>query len=206
MVCGIYMIKNKETGQIYIGQSKNVKSRYRGHKSSLKNNCHTNDHLQKSWNKYGESNFIFKIIENTDEQRLNERERFWIENYCSNNKELGFNKDNGGNQYKIVSEETKMRISENHADVSGTNNPFYNKKHSQESIDKFRNHPNYIAYMDSIRGENHKGAKLTEKEVVEIKLMLRDGHSLTSLAKQFKVSISAIAHIKQNRNWSHVVI
>ena len=30
MTCGIYMIKNKKTGQIYIGQSVNIEKRYRG--------------------------------------------------------------------------------------------------------------------------------------------------------------------------------
>lgn len=206
MICGIYMIKNKITKQIYIGQSRDIKARYRSHRSDLRNNKHSNEHLQNSWNKYRESNFIFRIIEKTKEECLNERERFWIKHYDSNNKELGFNKDNGGNQNKILSDETRKRISQNHANVSGENNPFFNKKHSQESIDKFRSHPNYIAQMENMRGENHMKAKLTENNVIEIKQMLKNGCRLTDIANQFDVSISAISHIKQNRNWVHISV
>lgn len=39
---------------------------------------------------------------------------------------------------KIVSEETRKRISKNHHDVSGKNNPMYGKKHSPETIEKIK--------------------------------------------------------------------
>ena len=39
---------------------------------------------------------------------------------------------------KIVSEETRKKISENHHDISGKNNPMYGKKHSPETIEKLK--------------------------------------------------------------------
>jgi group I intron endonuclease len=39
---------------------------------------------------------------------------------------------------KLVSEDTKKKISENHHDVSGENNPMFGKKHSPETIEKIR--------------------------------------------------------------------
>jgi len=39
---------------------------------------------------------------------------------------------------KIASEETRKKISENHHDVNGKNNPMYGKKHSPETIEKIK--------------------------------------------------------------------
>lgn len=63
MASGIYMIKNKKTGQMYIGQSKHIKRRWVDHKYELVRGIHANTFLQNSWNKYGEDNFSFSIIE-----------------------------------------------------------------------------------------------------------------------------------------------
>ena len=56
---GIYCIKNLENGKIYIGKSVNIKNRWISHRNTLKNNKHDNSYLQNSWNKYGESSFVF---------------------------------------------------------------------------------------------------------------------------------------------------
>lgn len=42
------------------------------------------------------------------------------------------------NMKRTASEETRKKISENHHDVSGKNNPMYGKKHSPETIEKIR--------------------------------------------------------------------
>lgn len=42
------------------------------------------------------------------------------------------------NKGKIISEKTRKKISENHHDVSGKNNPMYGKKHSPETIEKMK--------------------------------------------------------------------
>jgi group I intron endonuclease len=39
---------------------------------------------------------------------------------------------------KTLSDETKKKISENHHDVNGKNNPMYGKKHSPETIEKIK--------------------------------------------------------------------
>ncbi len=64
MAC-IYQIRNKINNKIYIGstQKLNPYRRKGEHFSTLNNNKHRNTHLQKSWNKYGEENFVFEILE-----------------------------------------------------------------------------------------------------------------------------------------------
>lgn len=62
-ICGIYKIVNITNSKVYIGQSNNIKKRWTEHRSALNNNRHVNVHLQNAWNKYGENNFEFVIIE-----------------------------------------------------------------------------------------------------------------------------------------------
>ena len=66
MTTGIYQIKNIINGKKYIGLSKNCENRFKKHKGLLKNNKHENIKLQNAWNKYGEQNFVFSIIEETN--------------------------------------------------------------------------------------------------------------------------------------------
>ena len=67
---GLYLIINTVNGKIYFGSSKNVKSRFRQHKSDLRNNKHGNDYLQKAWNKYGEDRFLFEVFQETTLDQL----------------------------------------------------------------------------------------------------------------------------------------
>lgn len=60
---GVYKIVNIVNGKFYVGSSININKRWGEHKRSLRKNCHNNDFLQKSWNKHGEINFKFEILE-----------------------------------------------------------------------------------------------------------------------------------------------
>jgi ribosome recycling factor len=51
---------------------------------------------------------------------------------------LGLNAQNRGVLQKAT-EETRKKISKNHHDVTGENNPMYGKNHSPETIEKLKN-------------------------------------------------------------------
>ena len=93
-MCGIYMIKNKINGKVYIGQTKDISQRWSSHKCELNSNRHVNRHLQASWNKYGASAFDFIVIEYCDQNQLNEKEKHFIAQYDSY--QNGYNLDQGG--------------------------------------------------------------------------------------------------------------
>jgi len=78
-ISGIYMIKNKVNGKIYIGRSVNIYKRWSTHKNELKKHRHCNDYLQKAWNKYKEENFELLVIKQTSDkiaELIKEEQRF----------------------------------------------------------------------------------------------------------------------------------
>ena len=96
MSCGIYIISNKINNKVYIGQSKTIEDRLHQHKYNLRHNKHKNIHLQNSWNKYGELNFDFDIIELCEVENLDCREKYYINQYKSYEDDFGYNIEHGG--------------------------------------------------------------------------------------------------------------
>lgn len=148
---GIYRIRNLVNGKVYVGSTNNINKRWIEHKSFLKNNKHPNPHLQASWNKYGEENLIFEIIEeieNSIKELLCEREQYWNDFYDSSNREKGYNlrKIVESNLGVIFSEDHNKKISESHM---GHKNHFFGKHHSPETKKKLseskigEKNPNY---------------------------------------------------------------
>lgn len=64
-VGGIYIIRNKITGDIYVGCAAlmGFKKRWTVHRSNLRGGYHSNKSLLADWNNYGEENFAFEIIQ-----------------------------------------------------------------------------------------------------------------------------------------------
>lgn len=87
MACGIYKITCKNNDKIYIGSSKNIKSRWHRHRSNFRLN-QGNPIMLNSYNKYGMESFIFEIIEECDENILIEREIYWADFYKKEGKIL----------------------------------------------------------------------------------------------------------------------
>ena len=125
-ICGIYCIENIDTHKKYIGQSRHIYKRWSEHRSALNQNIHDNDYLQKAWNKYGESRFIFYILEECSVESLNDKEIYYIDHFCSYDKSVGYNLRGGGGQLTTMTKELKEKF-------SGQNNPMYGKHHSDDT-------------------------------------------------------------------------
>ena len=76
---GIYEIRNTINGHCYIGSTRNFSIRFYDHKKRLESGIHRNKYLQNAWNKYGESCFVFSIIECCELSELIQREQFYID-------------------------------------------------------------------------------------------------------------------------------
>lgn len=77
-IIGIYKITNTATGDFYIGSSKNVYARWRGHKSPAEQRRHMSKMYQ-AMQDYGLEVFKFEIIEECSKEELKEREQYYIE-------------------------------------------------------------------------------------------------------------------------------
>ncbi len=92
MKSGIYSIVNIINNKIYIGSSRYLSRRKNQHFNNLRKNKHSNNHLQTAWNKYGEENFKFFIIEECLEENLLFREQYYIDKHKAYDREIGYNK------------------------------------------------------------------------------------------------------------------
>lgn len=107
----------------------NFGDRWDSHKSLLRNNKHFNPYLQNAWNKYGEENFEFIVVEECVVEELDDKERHYIKFYREQN--LSYNLADGGEGGnflgKHLPEETKRKIGEkNRINMTG-------KKMSEET-------------------------------------------------------------------------
>lgn len=80
MESGIYKIRNILNDRCYIGSSNKIKRRKVEHIGKLRRNQHENSYLQRAWNKYGESNFIFEILELCSDSELLIKEQSYLDN------------------------------------------------------------------------------------------------------------------------------
>lgn len=93
----IYQILNVVNNKKYIGLSRRpFEERKQEHLKNLKGNRHCNRYLQNAWNKYGEENFEFSILENVSLGILLEKEEFYITKLQTNNENYGYNLTSGG--------------------------------------------------------------------------------------------------------------
>lgn len=90
-ICGIYKITNQLNNKFYIGQSVNIKNRWKQHRSS-----NDNMPIHLAIRKYGVDNFKFEIIEECQQDELDEREIYWIGYYDGYNNKNCYNATRGG--------------------------------------------------------------------------------------------------------------
>lgn len=103
-ICGVYKITNIVNGKLYVGSLKDIEYRWSQHRDELNKGTHGNPHLQRAWNKYGQSSFKFEVIEECEPSIQFEREQFYLNT-------LSPFDDNG---YNIVRRISKEYMSDNY--------------------------------------------------------------------------------------------
>ena len=144
----IYRIQNVINNKGYVGSAMSKEARWREHHTQLRNNKHHSILLQRAWNKYGEDQFVFEVIEildNPTKKMLLEREQYWIDFYDAANPDKGYNilSKAGSRQGVKASEETKEKLRISHlghkpskAAIEACRQAMLGKKKSKEAIAK----------------------------------------------------------------------
>lgn len=79
---GIYKITYIPTGEAYIGKSTNIKTRWENHcKATWNLGTIAHSLLHTKMARDGIWNFTFELLEEVDKDKLNEREKYWIDFY-----------------------------------------------------------------------------------------------------------------------------
>ena len=97
---GIYQIRNFINGKIYIGSAVNLYRRKYEHLYDLSSSTHHNIHLQRAFDKYGEQNFVFEIIEFCEPDVRYEIEQYWLDNFFG--KDFCYNKNPKADKPPVV--------------------------------------------------------------------------------------------------------
>ena len=189
-VCGIYKITSP-TGKIYIGQSVNVKRRIARYKCfDCKNQYKLyNSLLKYSWNKH-----IFEMIHECNVDVLNKLEKYYINYYKTFNTEHGMNLTDGGDSKRIVSLETKLKMSISHKGKT------LGRKASPETIQKLRDsHMNIKPSEETKRKIGDKS--MGNKSKTGQKLSIETIEKLKIFRKKFKHSEESKSKMSFNRKY-----
>lgn len=205
----IYKITNLINQKIYIGKTNNPKKRWYLHRWSGKNNKH-NYPICRAIHKYGEKNFIFEIIDQSEnEQDIMQKEIKYISDFKKNCQIYNITEGGEGVTGYIPTIETRIKLSKANKGklagdknpmfgkgnlILGKNNPFYNKEHTKESKDKM---------SVKRKGDKNPRALLTIENIKEIKSN-KNNLSVKKMAELYSVSTQTIYKILDGTNWSDV--
>lgn len=92
---GIYKITNLDTQRAYIGRSTDIKKRLTEHvKGAFNISTIADQEIHRVMGREGIDKFSFEVLEKVEKDKLNEREKYWIDFYQTQS--YGYNQNKGG--------------------------------------------------------------------------------------------------------------
>lgn len=125
-MCGVYKIANKINGKIYVGSAKDFSERWNRHLRQLRKGKHHSKHLQRAYDKYGEDNFSFEIIEICSEEQRLEREQYYLDALLPFG-DRGYNESKKATNCVLYGENNGMY------GKRGENNPNFGRRNTEET-------------------------------------------------------------------------
>jgi group I intron endonuclease len=201
------------SGKKYVGITDCIKRRQSEH-SKKEFGCRKNTtKFAQAIRKYGYKNFTFEVIgKSSNVLTIEEFEIYYIELFdCINN---GYNITTGGSRGSASRKFTKEEILAIDFDLHETELSYTQIKEkyniSPAMLNKIKNRTAWVDILGEKRnrinkykkGSTNPCAKLSEKEIVEIRDKLKLGISRKTLREEYNVSKSLIQLIATNKTWN----
>lgn len=231
-VSGIYKL-TYPNGKIYIGQSKDIKRRMYEHNNINRLKSHPNMPCDLAIKKYGCFEEIEILSLCNSPQELNQKEKYWINFYHSNEKDKGYNLTEGGNNSTLSGEKSAGATFTNNQVLDIRKRRFYGER----KIDVYKdyNTRNFSTFQHIWLGRGYPGigteflipvnsksrqeysslansgsrnnkAKLNENMVKEIRRRYNSGESPVDIQKDFSfVNINSIRRVCKRETWKNVI-
>ena len=222
----IYKI-NYPNGKIYIGQTCNLKRRINEHNNFSK----AAQPCDLAIKKYGKIIEVEILEEINDLSIINEKEIYWINKFCSNNRNIGYNLTIGGNSLKgedapiskFTNSEVLLIRKSRYEGKKKIN--IYNKYFSDRSFGTFESiwlgrgydqiGVEYFIPTNSISkqiyssiansGENNNKAKLTKNDVILIRERFDSGETYSEIHKDYSfVKLITIKRVCNRETWKNI--
>lgn len=219
-------MQNLINNKIYIGQTNNFKVRMNNHKSDAfnKKSSSYNSPLSSAIRKYGWENFQNNIIEeipesNEDWKITDQKEKYYIEYYCSLSNQNGYNISLGGQgcPKRPLTYEEKLRQSRifskneikdiqrmlREGEQSFVIREKYYPRLSHSYIDNINNGVNFYneEWKYPLNKFLERSKYFTSQEIKQIKNDIRKDMSYKEIAEKWNISIGFISSINNGKSW-----
>lgn len=212
----IYCLVNTVNSKKYIGQTKDLKRRLKGHFNDFRGDTL----LTRAVKKYGSESFQASVIEECADEDADDRERFWIAAYRSTDHSLGYNCEAGGQACKEISTETRAKISSARKAWFASLTPEQREQYRQSKRGRTPSDASRQARREKMTGRKqtdehrnkiaaaHRGKKyavgsdwhkaharkkiISDDLVLEMKVLLSAGMHLTELCEKFNVKMTTL--------------
>lgn len=215
---GVYKI-TFPNNKIYIGISNNIYRRILEHNTDFRNNLPIEYAVQR----YGKiADFdILEYINPEDRELMRQREKYWISQYKSNNKQIGYNVSPGGDGAGVGADNISAKLTEdqyweiysclkqNKLTITQIAEK-YNM--SLSALSRLNNGHNYYhsnieypirAKQLRAKGLDHANSKITQKELENIYhyLLYEQSLSMKQIAKKLNINVSIIQNINNGKTY-----
>lgn len=195
---GIYKIYREcEPKKVYIGQSTDIKGRYSGHVYYVKNiDVHRTD-LYQAMQRYGIEQFCFEVVEECPEEKLLERERYWIQFYHS--LEAGYN-DKLPQTRKELTLEINARLArgEQVTEIAKV------CEVSKNTVRRVKERGEWKQLFEGVLTK--KGKVYDEHTIREIRIARAEGYNTNELMEKFGLTYKALEAILLGGYWQDITI